>query len=429
MNRTGQRHLSKLRLLSILFSFGVLFINSKRLQAQDTVRVCHYNILEYGISGSCPSTSDKNIWMNLFMSKINPDVFTVNELSASSALHAENILQNVMQQFNSSFERATHTNNSGSNFSNALFYNSDKFGIADEQVINHWLRDINYYKLYYKSADIATTQDTIFLEFVVVHYKAVSGATDKITQQQQGAAIMSFLDGLGRPGNIVLCGDLNVEKSTDSSYSILINHANNDVRFYDPINKPGNWATGSMAAVHTQSTRTSSGSCGSGGGMDDRFDQILVSNFVMNDSDRVNYVPGSYFAYGNDGNVYNGPISNTTAVSQQIANALQDNSDHLPVVMDLAITANTVSRAPEESLQLSIFPNPSSGVFNINFASSLIDPTFELFDMRGQEMKLRSELTSNGKALIDTNELPTGIYLLKMSVSGGNFVVKKLIKK
>src|SRR5690554_8106850 len=48
--------------------------------------------------------------------------------------------------------------------------------------------------------------------------------------------------------------------------------------------------------------------CGSQGGMDDRFDQILVSQNVMNNSDNVEYQTGSYRAVGNDGNHFNSSL-------------------------------------------------------------------------------------------------------------------------
>src|SRR5690554_7468398 len=70
----------------------------------------------------------------------------------------------------------------------------------------------------------------------------------------------------------------------------------------DPINRPGSWNnSGSYAEIHTQSTRNGGNfDCGSQGGMDDRFDQILVSQNVMNNSDNVEYQTGSYRAVGND---------------------------------------------------------------------------------------------------------------------------------
>src|SRR5690606_6406171 len=83
----------------------------------------------------------------------------------------------------------------------------------------------------------------------------------------------------------------------------------------------------------TQSTRTRQFGGGASGGLDDRFDMILMSQTVMEEGG-VFFLPGSYFAFGNDGNHYNDSINKmpNTAVTQQIANALHYASDHLPVI-------------------------------------------------------------------------------------------------
>jgi len=415
----------------LLLFFGLFF----QVKAQDTVRICHYNLLEYGVSGTtCPTTSDKNTWMKLFMPKIAPDILTVNEIGGSSGLYAENILQNVLQTFNPAFERAAYTNNTGSSIVNAFFYNSDKFGIYDEQVISHSLRDINFVSLYYKDASLPLTLDTIFLHFVVIHYKAYSSPSDGNTQVSQGWAVMNFLDAFGKPGNFILSGDLNVSSSNDSSYKVLTKHGNPDICFQDPVNTPGTWGSVAYQTVHTQSTKiTATPNCGAGGGMDDRFDQILVSNFVMNDSDRVHYIPGSYFAYGNDGNLYNDAITSSTSVPAQIANALHDNSDHLPVVMDLAIAGTTVSLIPGIGCRLcgiDIGPNPFENEFKIDLAKTGASGPFTLsvFNMNGRILVQEHGILNGRKIQVATESLPSGLYHVNLSAANGELVAKKLIK-
>tara|TARA_B100000029_G_C17133500_1_gene799655 strand:- start:164 stop:688 length:525 start_codon:yes stop_codon:yes gene_type:complete len=115
----------------------------------------------------------------------------------------------------------------------------------------------------------------------------------------------------------------------------------NEMGLIDPISTPGNWHNNSSySSVHTQSTRSSNESDGgASGGMDDRFDQLLIS-------EGINYINDSYVAYGNDGNHFNSSINsgNNSAVSNNIANALYNASDHLPVYMDIVfdISANTI---------------------------------------------------------------------------------------
>ena len=125
----------------------------------------------------------------------------------------------------------------------------------------------------------------------------------------------------------------------------------------ESINTPGNWNnSSSFANVHTQSTRTSASyDCGSSGGSDDRFDQILVSSNVLTGNDNVRYVNGSYDALGNDGNHFNtnllaAPVN--TQYPDSVVKALYYMSDHLPVVLRAVITfptSNGLALNPSQS--------------------------------------------------------------------------------
>jgi hypothetical protein len=64
---------------------------------------------------------------------------------------------------------------------------------------------------------------------------------------------------------------------------------------------------------------------------------ILMSPKIM-ENGGITFVPGSYTAYGNDGNHYNDSINRTpnTAVGQTIADAIHYSSDHIPVYVNLS---------------------------------------------------------------------------------------------
>src|SRR5690606_38224226 len=116
------------------------------------------------------------------------------------------------------------------------------------------------------------------------------------------------------------------------AYQTLINQTAPKY-FIDPLTLSGTWNNEIYSPYHTQSTRTRQFGGGASGGLDDRFDMILMSQTVMEEGG-VFFLPGSYFAFGNDGNHYNDSINKmpNTAVTQQIANALHYASDHLPVI-------------------------------------------------------------------------------------------------
>ena len=70
---------------------------------------------------------------------------------------------------------------------------------------------------------------------------------------------------------------------------------------------------------------------------EERYDIIMMDNKMLNANSKLKYVDGSYKAYGNDGNAYNSDIniSNNGVVSETVAQALYNMSDHLPVVLQL----------------------------------------------------------------------------------------------
>ena len=77
--------------------------------------------------------------------------------------------------------------------------------------------------------------------------------------------------------------------------------------------------------------------------MNDRFDQILVSQNVMYNNDNVQYQSGSYRAIGNDGLHYNSSlISGTNTIYPlNVVRALYYMSDHLPVELKVDVTFPT----------------------------------------------------------------------------------------
>jgi len=94
--------------------------------------------------------------------------------------------------------------------------------------------------------------------------------------------------------------------------------------------------------------------------MDDRFDWLLVSAQFLDESSVLKYIEDSYVTYGNDGNHFNDAINSgsNAVVSNDIADALHDASDHLPVYMDLWFDDLIYSM---QGIVISeVMPNPAS---------------------------------------------------------------------
>ncbi len=120
--------------------------------------------------------------------------------------------------------------------------------------------------------------------------------------------------------------------------------------------------------VQSQSTHTSSSGCAVGGGLDDRFDFILISNNVKYGNKKVKYVPGSFHVVGQDGKHFNEAVNSAptnTSVPANVLSALYNNSDHLPVT--LKITVNQPLGIPQMHSDINQlrFTNPVNNILNL----------------------------------------------------------------
>ncbi len=215
----------------------------------------------------------------------------------------------------------------GNDTNNGLFYKTAKFQFISNDSISTALRTINQFKLVYLA-----TGDTI--RIFSVHLKASSGNANDSLRMAEVDSLRKVTDTFAAGTSFVVCGDFNIYGSTDLAYQhLLAVHAGKSGHFFDPVTMNGTWNNSTYAQYHTQSTRLRTFGGGSTGGMDDRFDLILYSGGI-NTGTKISYVANSYRPVGNDGQHFNDSINAPpyNVVSQNVANALHANSDHLPVV-------------------------------------------------------------------------------------------------
>lgn len=403
----------------------------------DTIRVMQYNILFYGANGGGCSNSNNGLTMKdanfkRIAKATNPDILCINEMGNSPIL-ADRILQNVLNTDSVNYYRkGVYTNGTNSTLTNMMFYNSEKLVLHSEEVINAPVRDINLSRLYYKDSLGTANGDTVFITVINGHLKAGSSTSDRDTRDLMTQEVMSVLNAKGVRDNYLALGDFNARSSNEDAIQNLLNPSNPDIKFVDPINSLGSWNNNSnFANVHTQSTHTSGG-CPAGGGMDDRFDMILASEYIIGDSAGARYIPGSYTAFGQDGNRFNGTINQGTnqAVPDSIADALFDLSDHIPVYLDLEVKQ---------------YVDTTSGVYleskireNIQIVNPSVENLLKIYvkrkgDYRIQLYNLQSQLILD--AHIGKNEFETipfvsenGVYLLKIEDVNGYSQVYRILK-
>jgi hypothetical protein len=353
---------------SIYTTFLALLISGVSLaQSFDTVRVMTYNLLYYGqVTSFCPANlnviNDKDEFLKTIAHHVNPDLMVVNEMGASD-VYAERILVKSLNTDGvSKYARVSIQNNSFSDLVNGVFYNKNKFAVhaktkVEENVNGSSIvRVIDVVTFLYKDPLLSANSDTTFLHVIAAHLKAGSNASDVTDRGLAAEAVMTYMQDNLQPGYYVMCGDLNLKTSNESAFQESATYG--DYKLNDPINQLGTWNNSStFSAIHTQSTRnTGSNSCFSGGGLDDRFDLILMSGQVIEDTGAVSYVDGSYHAVGQDGLHFNQDINAgaNTSVPATVLTALYEMSDHLPVAADIKIKLIEADTTPESIVDIKL---------------------------------------------------------------------------
>jgi len=330
------------------FLIAIAIFCSYTIVAQDTVKIMTYNLLDYNNPTSYCTTDNNNLsvkdgYLRTIFSYEMPDIFAAHEVSGYVDASCKHLLDSVINVNGVTwYHRANFINSNNSDIISTLFYDSRKFTLYNQNFLSGGVRDLMIFKLYYNSPDISTLYDTVFITCVAMHLKAGSTTSDQSERAAETLMLMNYINGVSGMGNCLTMGDFNVQSSNETCFQNLINYPDSNVRFYDPINKPGDWNNNSsFAAFHTQSTSTDdNNTCMASGGMDDRFDFILASYNIMNNISKVAYVPDSYLAVGQDGNHFNHSINNPTnnSVPSDVLDALAGMSDHLPVILKLKIS-------------------------------------------------------------------------------------------
>ena len=402
--------------------------------AQDTLTVMQYNLLYYGNYNSgfadCYETNNntqrKDECIRTILDYVKPDIFTVCEFGATAALQNDFLRHNLNINGVNYWQSDNIINYAGENIINHIFYDSRKLGLSKHIALRTNPRDTDFYELYLKTPGLAAG-DTIKLICIVAHPKAGQGYEASRRAQMQTA--MDYLNQHYPHDNTLIMGDFNMYGASESGYRLLTQtYSNPEVLFIDPVGSAGvgEWNNNNQfAAYHTQSTRSYSEECFSGGGLDDRFDFILMADEIKFSYNHMRYVNNSYHAVGNDGRHFNQSVDQgtNTSVPAEVAEALFDGSDHLPVTMKIAVDVHLgVEDNEAQSLYASVAPNPARDVAKVEFFNpSRGQVQFDLYSLQGQLVQRETGAFDEGsqRSELDLQGLPKGFYLLNIKHQNG----------
>ena len=407
-----------------LFFYLSFLITAQSSFGQDTVKIMNYNLLNYGANAS--DTVVRHPYYRTVIQATNPDILVVEEILSQNAVNI--FLSKVINLTgNGAYEAGVFIN--GYDSDNAVFFKSSKFVFISNTPIHTALRDINEFKLWHIASG-----DTI--RFYAVHLKASSSSSDEQQRAAEVDSLRKVTNLLPNGSNFIVLGDYNIYKSEEPAYFKLKQViSGNEGHVLDALNLTGTWNNSAYSLYHTQSPRVRQFGGGATGGMDDRFDMILYSKGI-NDPGGITLIPGSIFAYGNDGNHYNDSINRppNNAVPQNIANALHYAADHLPVIASLVfeniISVNNQSEIVSEFKLYQNYPNPFNPATIINYElrnSNYVN--LDVFDITGRYIEnLVSSKQNEGKYEIEFSgeRLPSGVYIYKLT-AGDYTEARKMI--
>ena len=441
------------KFIAPLICGAILLLNGSGFAQTDTLRVLSYNILYLGDTPPCQGPhSIYEGYLETIIAYANPDIAGFQKMEAipmyvgdmsgnAPAAFADSLLQNSMNAaFPGRYAYCTYTNTSGANNISMLFYNQQKLGFAGILCSYVNITDFNTYKLYYKSPDLATTHDTVFLYVTLNHANSGSASSDASTRETQIAGEMAQIEThfSGSLPNMINMGDFNTHTSTEACYQTLVAPTNLNYRYYDPpfypdatFSYPANWDSNpnTYASCLTVSTRQSGSvpnSCsGNSGGGKSWYDHIFLSANIINNTDHISYIPHSFRVIGNDGNRV-GISANTspnTSAPTAVINDIFQMSEHYPTTLNLLVDLSSTTKAVMQNEREKVLViNPVGDQLVMHFSKDLAGKTvsIECVDVLGRVVMQNTFIATNEIMQLPCTLIPGEYYLI---VSADNKVI------
>lgn len=298
------------------------------------LRVMSYNLLNY--------SGGRTTQFRTVLQEAQPDILVVEEITGG--VGSVNVfLSDILEVVNPG-EWAAGGYTDGPDTDAAIYYRTAKAVMLGHHTITTSLRDIDEWTV----RPVPYAASSAELRLYAVHLKASQGSAEEQQRLAEVTLMRDRMETFAPGGNYLVTGDFNIYTSTEPAFQYMINPANGLAGVVqDPIDRLGNWHINpAFADIHTQSPRVTQFGGGANGGMDDRFDLILTGPALL-DGEALDILPTTYTALGQDGMHFDGALNVApfTVVTQVVAQALHDASDHLPVFANFQLPAILVAAA------------------------------------------------------------------------------------
>ena len=307
-----------------LFLFPIIALS----QSSETIRVCTYNLSEFG-----EGDNDRTDEFRAILDEIAPSVLMVQGITS---IEASALFNNaVLTQLETPLQGLPLVDPDNDLYM-AIYLDTSKIDFISA---GGWKFEPGPRSLMSVSMRVRATGDTITT--INGHWKDGEEVDDESARWNAARATKNWMRQMmltpdewssGVNHHILFGGSMNVYGSGDPSYQMMVaRDAERDFHVYDPISRFGSWYNNEdHADVHTAVDADS--------GLRARFDLIMYEATL-----REHVVPDTYTTFGNDGEHFNEAINAlpNRAVSAAIAQALHDASDHLPVYVDFLFQETT----------------------------------------------------------------------------------------
>ena len=380
-----------------IFLLMFLVYKFKANAQTDTLRVLAYNVLYLGDNPPCQGPHDVyEGYLETIVAYTNPDIMGLEKMAAipmypgdmsgsAPAGYADSLLHfSFNAAFPGRYAYCPYSNTSAADNISVLFYDQQKLGFAGLLCSYEDITDFNTYKLYYRSADLAVTHDTVFLYITLNHDNSGSGSSDAAIRGTQISGEMAQIETyFTQLPNMINMGDFNTHNSSEACYQTLVAPTNPGYKYYDPpffpdaaVSYPADWDNNpaTYAGFLTTSTRLSGSvpnSCGTSGGAKSWYDHMFLSSPIINGTEGIKYIAHSYKTIGNDGNrtgISVNDLPANTSAPAAVINALFQMSNKYPVMTELLVglpvsSASTINKGNDHV----VLTNPVGKNLHLHF--------------------------------------------------------------
>lgn len=412
------------KLYCILLSLFPLFCC-----AQDSLNVLFYNLYRFPVN----TPANREYLLQQILKVAQPDLLMACEIVNKDG--ADRILNTSFNLLPDSFAAPQFvycTTATADPLQQMVFYNTRKLTLLHQAVYHTIIRDINHYTFCLNQKTLSG--DSIFLDAFVTHLKAGMGSTNSWLRETMADTFVKALQHVPQTHHVLLAGDFNFYNDDEPAYQVLTD-TSNPIIMVDPVPSAGDWHENpDFRAIHTQATRKTLdgfGLGGASGGMDDRFDFILMSQNLKTDNS-LYYLPGSYKTFGNNGDCFNRAINNdscTGVYALPLRNLLFQMSDHAPVIMTMLTPGQFPTSVNEGNaaygkslfyLQGNVVDQKLSLLLNGNKQHSL--EKVIIYDLTGRKLRVGFIPASQKQFVVDLQNLSSGMYFVRMGNQVERFV-------